>query len=177
MNNHPVQHSELFNLKFQGQKKALVVKFDSLIDYVTGESSILICHNEIDILSAGKTKIRYKYDGSLFLKYNINKISNSIDYYINSSLTFIPQSENSWGLGYWLLIPLSYITEDKPLSFWLDVAKLDFKIAINEYDTNKALSTLIDSYTIQKMSKDEWNSARLELYPNDQKNTFITIDF
>ncbi|MGR5555868.1 hypothetical protein ACQKQC_06140 [Vibrio fortis] len=171
-------HKALFGLPFKKGTKAVAFKFDSVMNKDGTALDIVMAYSDVDIVSGGKVRIRYAYDGSLFEEQFINKISGTIDYYGVDPSEHRPTCENNWRLGDWLLIPHASVTDEKPIDFWIDVAKYEFiqKLALMNYPPEifKAVEANIADKEVKRLSVSEWNEARLSIIDKDTREYFTT---
>lgn len=165
----------LNSLKFKGKTKAVAIKFDH--NYLRDGSSIAIGYNEVDIKSAGKVKASIVYDGSTFPK--DRKFGQTIDHYINNNCEWRSSNLSAYRMGSWFIIPVSAITDEFPMDFWIGIAKEDFKLDIPSYTGNdeaqrKALIDLIDNAEVKELTVAEWNEAKLSLLSETERQHYTT---
>ncbi|MCY9866458.1 hypothetical protein OTK49_28365 [Vibrio coralliirubri] len=166
----------LSSLKFKGKTKAIAIKFAH--NHLDDDSTIAIGYSEVEIKSAGKVKAGIIYDGSVFPNDCIGRIGESIDFYLDF-VDWRSASLNAWGLGQWFIVPVSAITEEFPLEFWIKIAKIDFKMNTNQYaEPHKykaqKLNDLIDESEVKELTVAEWNEARLNLVSDIMKTYYTT---
>ncbi len=166
-------HIELENLPFKRNTKAIAFKFAYEHDVEQEAPKMVIGYSKIDILSAGKVKARYAYDGSLFEEARGRRMGDTIDLYIENS-TYRPAWTNDFGMGYWVVIPESVVTVEKPIEFWIDVVKSEFMTVFNDYpaDLLKVYETVMEDQVILPMTVEEWNVQRLGICPEWKKGVF-----
>ncbi|HHJ3081424.1 TPA: hypothetical protein ACPVZG_005321 [Vibrio parahaemolyticus] len=169
---------ELFNnLKFKKNTSAIVFKFANEVDHETNTARIAIGYSEIGIKSAGKKIARVVYDGSIFESRFSNKLGETWDYYIADHLVWQPVNQDAWRLGAWLVIPKADITEEKPISFWIEEAKKDFIHSMKRQYTDELFNqfkTLIEESDVKEITVEEWNQKRKDIFFPASKAKFYT---
>lgn len=167
----------LNSLKFKGKTKAVAIKFEH--NYLRDGSTIAIGYSEVEIKSAGKVKAGIVYDGSTFPVDRLNRIGETIDHYINNNNDWSGSNLSAYGMGSWVIIPVSAITEEFPMDFWIGVAKEDFKMDIPRYtagneEQRRALIDLIDNAEVKELTVAEWNEAKLSLLSETERQYYTT---
>ena len=167
-------HPDLNNLSFKKGTKATVFKFDYYHDSEQSSFNIVVGYSELSIVSGGKVRTRYAYDGSIFEAIFEKRLGDTVDYYVQKP-EHRPASESSWRLGEWLIIPNTAITADKPLEYWINVARNEFKAALKCYrDALPQIIKMIEECDFKPLTVQEWNEARLAIMPEWKKERFIT---
>ncbi|MGN2715612.1 hypothetical protein ACTFQF_00270 [Aliivibrio fischeri] len=187
-------HIDLLNsLRFKRGSKAILFKLVnsvlSNIGNMDAKQLVRWVYSETDVISSGKIQYKLAYDGSLFLVEHQARLGKSTINEYNSASEFRSIIHDYFGIGDILAFPIEVVTEERPLSFWFDVARVEYlrKYAL-EVD-NKLISRAryevlsleaIDYYiemlhgyalvmntlmeiTPTQMSAKEWNEAHLEL--------------
>ena len=180
-------HPDLCGISFKKGTKAIVFKFDYNTDFQPSqheEMRVVMGYSELDMVSGGKFRSRFRYDGSLTETSVADKIGETIDHYINNR-DCGTACEDNWRLGLWLLIPATVVIGDKPIEHWIEIAKADFIEHIEDrvirsrskelqQSWTDALHKAVDSYEVKPMTVEEWNSARLALLPECKRPLYVT---
>lgn len=165
------------NLTFKKNTIAVAFKFADEVDHETNTARIAIGYSEVEIKSAGKKLARVVYDGSIFEGRFSNKLGETWDYYIADHLEWQPVNQDAWRLGAWLVIPKANITEERPISFWIEVAKNDFIHSMQRQYTDELFSqfkTLIEESEVKEITVEEWNQKRKDIFFPVSKGKFYT---
>lgn len=188
------EHIELLNsLRFKRGSKAILFKLaNSVISNVgnlDAKQSMCWAYSETNVISSGNIQYKLAYDGSLFLVEHQARLGKSTINEYNSASEFRSIIHNDFGIGDILALPIEVITEERPLSFWIEVARVEYlrkyELEIDNQLISRAryeeltleaigyyierlhgyalvMNTLME-ITPTQMSVKEWNEAHLEL--------------
>lgn len=168
-------HAELTNMQFTRNTTAIAFKFDCELDDGQSLPKMIAGYSRVEIVSGGKVRARYAYDGSLFNESQGRKLGKTVDLYVENP-THLSACDNSFDMGYWLVIPESVVTEVKPLSYWIDIFKAELKALFvgHSADFRKIFSEMVQLLEIKEISVNEWNQARLEIMPHWKRQLFTS---
>ena len=168
-------HPDLNNLSFKKGTKATVFKFDYYHDFEQSSFNIVVGYSELSIVSGGKVRTRYAYDGSIFEAIFEKRLGDTVEYDVQKP-EHLKASEDSWRLGEWLIIPNTAINADKPLEYWINVARTEFKAMFSSTfgDALPQIIKMIEECDFKPLTVQEWNEARLAIMPEWKKECFIT---
>lgn len=163
--------------QFTSHSKALVFKCDcSGLDPSSNSEQFALCYSEVNIDKAGKSVVRYQYDGSVFEKFYHRQLKNTVEYYLD-----LPEwqsaCQDKWGLGYWLLVPIESITPEHSIECWSNVAKEEFAKKLQNKYGLKEDSPLIKSLmtsSIKMLDVEAWNELRKSIHPEWYRKQLIT---